>query len=574
MSKEMVAMSDDIPIPTKPLKRQVSIMNLILATVSVGVAAILLTAVVMSPSLSPLASVHDSDGDGHADSTDDFPDDPSEWSDSDGDGVGDFSDYFPNDVSEWNDADDDGYGDNSDEFPEDENEWADSDGDGVGDNSDDFPDDPDESIDSDGDGVGDGEDEFPEDSSETSDSDGDGVGDNGDLFPDDPYQSAPTGEFEGYNSVYYFNEIYLWVINMSIDASWNDITISISDGYHDCAWGPSSDDLSHEPNDVWNYGSTTLGDLVIDLAIMDYTADGNMSQGDALWFTAYNVAFRYGTDYVVSAIYEPAGVTIADYTCREDLLYCPYLSVDGEMLADGVMFTVLGISTEIIWSDLEVALSDEEDTVTWNMLSEDDLNDEPEDSQDYGPRVLGDIVVRLTVVDVDGNGYASVSDHFILNTDSFEDDTLYTIAFIYEPLDEIMSEDLFTTGGTTVTPTTQLTKSTITNGIKLTFAAISETTQWTDVTILISDGSNTAAWINITSEDLTGGAGTRHNYASVTLGSLIVWLNITDLSGNGYLNQGDYMSLTANSFASTTTYTVTVIFEPTACEMTHINFNG
>lgn len=570
----MVAMSDDIPIPTKPLKRQVSIVNLILVTVSVGVAAILLTAVIMSPSLSPLASVHDSDGDGHADSADDFPDDPSEWSDSDGDGIGDFSDYFPNDVSEWNDTDDDGYGDNSDEFPEDKNEWADSDGDGVGDNSDDFPDDPDESIDTDGDGVGDGEDEFPEDSSETSDSDGDGVGDNGDLFPDDPHQSAPTGEFEGYVEPYYFNEIFLMVINMSIDTSWDDITISISDGYHDCAWEPSSDDLSHEPDDVWQYSSAILGDRIISLAIMDSGADGNMSDGDILWFTANNEGFRYGTDYVISATYEPTEGIIAEYTCNKEPLYCPHLSVDGEMLADGVMFTIVEISTEIIWSDFEVALSDEEDTVTWNMLSEDDLNDEPEDSQDYGSRVLGDIVVRLTVVDVDGNGYASVSDYFILNTDSFEDYTVYTIAFIYEPLDEIMSEDIFTTDGTTVSPTTQLVKSTIINGVKLTFGAVSEATPWSNVTILISDGANTAAWTNITSEDLTGGAGTRHNYASVMLGSLIVWLNITDLSGNGYLNNGDYMSLTANSFASTTTYTVTVIFEPTACEMTHINFSG
>ncbi len=570
----MVAMSDDISIPTKPLKRQVSIMNLILVAVSVGVAAILLTAVIMSPSLSPLASVHDSDGDGHADSNDDFPNDPSEWSDSDGDGVGDFSDYFPNDVSEWNDADDDGYGDNSDEFPEDENEWADSDGDGVGDNSDDFPDDPDESVDSDGDGVGDGEDEFPEDPSETSDSDGDGVGDNGDLFPDDPYQSAPTGEFDGDTWIYYFNEIFVQVINMSIDTSWNDISISISDGYHDCAWEPSSDDLSREPNDVWQYGSAILGDRIIALAIVDSSADGNMSCGDTLWFTAYDEGFYYGTDYVISAIYEPTEGIIAEYTFNEDSLYCPYMSVSGEMLADGVMFTILGISTEVIWSDLEVELSDEEYTVTWNTLSEDDLNDESDDSQDYGPKALGDIVVRLTVVDVDGDGYASVSDYFILNTDSFEDYTLYTIAFIYEPLDEIMSEDQFTTDGTTITPTTQLTKSTITNGVRLIFAAVSIETMWSDISIMISDGTDAAAWINISSSDLDGGTVVKHNYASVTLGSLVVWLNVTDLAGNGYLNQGDYLSLTANSFSSTSTYTLTVLYDPTSSEMTHVTWVG
>ncbi|MCG2826414.1 MAG: hypothetical protein L6265_07480, partial [Thermoplasmatales archaeon] len=40
----------------------------------------------------------DSDGDGHPDSEDAFPNDASEWKDSDGDGVGDNSDAFPNDV--------------------------------------------------------------------------------------------------------------------------------------------------------------------------------------------------------------------------------------------------------------------------------------------------------------------------------------------------------------------------------------------------------------------------------------------------------------------------------------------
>jgi len=41
----------------------------------------------------------DRDNDGHPDSEDTFPDDPSEWKDSDGDGVGDNKDAFPHDSS-------------------------------------------------------------------------------------------------------------------------------------------------------------------------------------------------------------------------------------------------------------------------------------------------------------------------------------------------------------------------------------------------------------------------------------------------------------------------------------------
>lgn len=57
----------------------------------------------------------DTDGDGHPDSMDAFPEDPREWSDLDHDGFGDqVSDEFPSDPNEWRDTDGDGIGDNSD----------------------------------------------------------------------------------------------------------------------------------------------------------------------------------------------------------------------------------------------------------------------------------------------------------------------------------------------------------------------------------------------------------------------------------------------------------------------------
>jgi subtilisin-like proprotein convertase family protein len=56
----------------------------------------------------------DSDGDGHADPDDAFPNDPLEWSDSDGDGYGDNGDAFPDDPDEWVDTDNDGIGNNAD----------------------------------------------------------------------------------------------------------------------------------------------------------------------------------------------------------------------------------------------------------------------------------------------------------------------------------------------------------------------------------------------------------------------------------------------------------------------------
>jgi hypothetical protein len=58
----------------------------------------------------PDTSLPDRDNDGHPDSTDLFPDDPSEWSDGDGDGIGDNADPL------FDDLDNDGFPDTTDLF--------------------------------------------------------------------------------------------------------------------------------------------------------------------------------------------------------------------------------------------------------------------------------------------------------------------------------------------------------------------------------------------------------------------------------------------------------------------------
>lgn len=130
-------------------------------------------------------------------------------------------------------------------------------------------------------------------------------------------------------------------------------------------------------------------------------------------------------------------------------------------------------------------------------------------------------------------------------------------------------------GGTSQqTPTTQLTKSTVAGGVKLTLAAVSIETLWTDIDVLISDGTNSVGWADLASTDLDDVAGDRMDYGPETLGSVTVTLNVTDLSGNGYANQGDYFTVTGVTFLSTATYTITLIYGPTASSMTTINFNG
>ena len=97
----------------------------------------------------------DTDGDGWADTIDQFPDNASEWSDSDMDSLGDNADMFPNNASAKFDTDLDGIDDTIDAFPLDSTEWKDTDMDGFGDNIDKFPLDDSEWSDLDLDGFGD-----------------------------------------------------------------------------------------------------------------------------------------------------------------------------------------------------------------------------------------------------------------------------------------------------------------------------------------------------------------------------------------------------------------------------------
>ena len=112
----------------------------------------------------------DSDGDGVADSADDFPTDSTQQTDADGDGYGDNKDgingdQFPDNPEQHQDSDGDGYGDNRDGeqgdlFPDNVDQWSDIDNDGYGDNpdglmGDKFIEDPTQWNDTDGDGYGD-----------------------------------------------------------------------------------------------------------------------------------------------------------------------------------------------------------------------------------------------------------------------------------------------------------------------------------------------------------------------------------------------------------------------------------
>jgi flagellin-like protein len=123
-------------------------------------------------------------------------------------------------------------------------------------------------------------------------------------------------------------------------------------------------------------------------------------------------------------------------------------------------------------------------------------------------------------------------------------------------------------GGTTSTPSIQkLRGSTVSYGYKVELTNPTSEVKWDDISsVQLSDGTNTAAWTNVTSAKESGSTPSAGHYGSKALGSLTVFLNITDLAGDGKVSNGDYLVFTTYSsptFSSTSTYTLTLLYKST-----------
>jgi len=434
MSEEPAKTSD------RPSWTRSKTMAVVTTAIVVAVAFTLVIAVVLSPSMSPLASIHDADGDEYADSVDEFPDDESEWNDLDGDGVGDNSDAFSDDAGETSDSDSDDVGDNSDAFPEDSSEWSDTDEDGVGDNTDEFPDDADECSDSDSDGVGDNSDEFPDDPTEWSDTDGDGVGDNTDSFPEDPEEDSPEVNFD---ADIMSDGVTLVFTSVAPEFEWEDLTVTLSSGSDTAVWEPENEDL-----DEWNamttcvYGTFDIEGTSIFLIAMDMTGDGMVSAFDGLGISPVGDSFEAGVEYRMVILYEPTQEVFEDSTFEFDLV-TPTASLTEVAITDGVKVSFGAVSSDVSWTDVSIALSDGTDVVMWTNITSADLIDGVATLKNYGVGILGGLEVTMSIMDLSGNGVVNMGDYFKLTAVSFSAAVDYEIMVIYEPTDGLMASATF-----------------------------------------------------------------------------------------------------------------------------------
>ncbi len=133
-------------------------------------------------------------------------------------------------------------------------------------------------------------------------------------------------------------------------------------------------------------------------------------------------------------------------------------------------------------------------------------------------------------------------------------------------------------GHTSVPPVAGLTVGTAGNGFRFSFTDFSRDTTWSEITIVLTDGNNQSTFANITTADLISPDRTTvtKRFGDQPLGSLRVFLNATDMTGNGHLNGGDSYTLTTGggTFANNVLYEVYVVYAPSGSRIVSKTFQG
>jgi flagellin-like protein len=123
-------------------------------------------------------------------------------------------------------------------------------------------------------------------------------------------------------------------------------------------------------------------------------------------------------------------------------------------------------------------------------------------------------------------------------------------------------------GGGESTPSIQFTSKTAVenpDGYKWTLTSPTDEVSWTDLTIILQVGTaSSTTWNAATQTGLTG-TGVQIELLGTGTGTTF-YANVTDMGGNGYINNGDSFTITG-AFVDATSYTVTLNYEPTDGQM-------
>ncbi len=112
---------------------------------------------------------------------------------------------------------------------------------------------------------------------------------------------------------------------------------------------------------------------------------------------------------------------------------------------------------------------------------------------------------------------------------------------------------------------------------KFTFARVMSDIPWDHLKLGLADESGNWDYWYTASGDLDDGPMSREDLPSITIGPINAVCTVVDLSGNGLVDEGDYITVSTwrgTSFSQSTNYTFTVFYRPNLTQMAYSTFHG
>lgn len=125
-------------------------------------------------------------------------------------------------------------------------------------------------------------------------------------------------------------------------------------------------------------------------------------------------------------------------------------------------------------------------------------------------------------------------------------------------------------------PVAEITMSTIEDGFRFVFSPFSKDTVWSDISILLSNGNEIVSFNNMSTVDMHAGTYVTKCIGYRTLGGLNVFMNVTDLAGDGHLSSGDRFTITTSGghFQTDVDYELMLMYKPGGALITSHMFSG
>jgi hypothetical protein len=126
-------------------------------------------------------------------------------------------------------------------------------------------------------------------------------------------------------------------------------------------------------------------------------------------------------------------------------------------------------------------------------------------------------------------------------------------------------------------PTTILSRSNLPGGAGKNFTCSEPTLDlhWNEITVYLTDGTVTVNW-SLSMAGLNSGSLNMSEFGPRNVGTLVVFLNVTDMAGNGSVSADDFFTFTTSNgrFNPARNYVVTLEYKPTLDLIAQMTFVG